>query len=166
MRVRRALLSVSDKAGIVDFARGLEQLGVEIVSTGGTARELAGAEVATREIEDFTGFPEILDGRVKTLHPAVSTPACLLRGGSCRAHPPQPQRNTVSSGSTSWAVNLYPFQATIAHYHGCDIRGRHRKHRHRWTVDASLGREEFRVRDRAIVDPFFKDYLLPALIEA
>src|SRR3978361_2267916 len=71
VRVRRALLSVSDKAGIVDFARGLEALGVEIVSTGGTARELLGAGIRAREIEDFTGFPEMMDGRLKTLHPRL-----------------------------------------------------------------------------------------------
>src|SRR5437660_9227098 len=71
VRVRRALLSVSDKRGIVDFARGLEELGVEVVSTGGTARELARAGIAVRAIEDFTGFPEIMDGRVKTLHPRL-----------------------------------------------------------------------------------------------
>ena len=71
VRVRRALLSVSDKHGIVEFARGLRELGVEIVSTGGTARELAGAGIAVRAIEDFTGFPEIMDGRVKTLHPRL-----------------------------------------------------------------------------------------------
>ena len=71
VRVRRALLSVSDKRGIVDFARGLQQLGVEVVSTGGTARELTGAGVGVRAIEDFTGFPEIMDGRVKTLVPRL-----------------------------------------------------------------------------------------------
>src|SRR5438552_12497705 len=71
VRVRRALLSVSDKRGIVDFARGLEELGVEVVSTGGTARELARAGIAVRAIEDFTGFPEIMDGRVKTLVPRL-----------------------------------------------------------------------------------------------
>src|ERR1700758_3922588 len=71
VRVRRALLSVSDKRGIVEFARGLEELGVEVISTGGTARELAGAGLAPRAIEDFTGFPEIMDGRVKTLVPRL-----------------------------------------------------------------------------------------------
>ena len=71
VRVRRALLSVSQKQGIVEFARGLEELGVEIVSTGGTARELAGSGIGTRGIEDFTGFPQMLDGRVKTLHPRL-----------------------------------------------------------------------------------------------
>ena len=71
VRVRRALLTVSDKRGLVDFARGLLELGVEIVSTGGTARELAGEGIETRSVEDYTGFPEILDGRVKTLNPRI-----------------------------------------------------------------------------------------------
>ena len=72
VRVRRALLSVSEKDGIVDFARGLEELGVEIVSTGGTARELGRrGRRGCEPIEDFTGFPEIMDGRVKTLHPRL-----------------------------------------------------------------------------------------------
>ena len=69
VRVRRALLSVSDKRGLVEFARGLAELGIEIVSTGGTARELEDAGIGTRSVEDYTGFPEMLDGRVKTLHP-------------------------------------------------------------------------------------------------
>src|SRR5207237_8821416 len=69
VQVRRALLTVSDKRGLVDFARGLAELGVEIVSTGGTARELSEAGIETRPIDDYTGFPEILDGRVKTLNP-------------------------------------------------------------------------------------------------
>src|SRR5919198_3725256 len=71
VRVRRALLSVSDKTGIVDFARGLADLGVELVSTGGTARELDDAGIRVRSIDDLTGFPEIMDGRVKTLHPKL-----------------------------------------------------------------------------------------------
>src|ERR1700684_1748950 len=69
--VRRALISVSDKTGVVDLAKGLIDLGVEIVSTGGTARALADAGVSVRAIEDFTGFPEMMDGRVKTLHPRL-----------------------------------------------------------------------------------------------
>src|SRR5687768_2500388 len=71
IKVERALVSVSDKRGLVDFARALSELGVEIVSTGGTAAELERSGIATRPIEDYTGFPEILDGRVKTLHPAI-----------------------------------------------------------------------------------------------
>src|SRR5438045_9193635 len=71
VRVRRALLSVSDKRGLVELARGLADLGVEIVSTGGTARSLQEAGLEVRAIDDFTGFPEIMDGRVKTLHPQL-----------------------------------------------------------------------------------------------
>src|SRR5437660_11157968 len=71
VQVARALLSVSDKRGIVEFARGLADLGIEIVSTGGTARELEAAGLPVRPISDFTGFPEIMDGRVKTLHPKL-----------------------------------------------------------------------------------------------
>src|SRR3954466_7921640 len=71
VRVRRGLFTLSGKRGVVDFARGLAELGVEIVSTGGTARELAGAGLEVRAIDDYTGFPEILDGRVKTLNPRI-----------------------------------------------------------------------------------------------
>jgi len=85
VRVRRALLSVSDKRGIIDFARGLQELGVEIVSTGGTARELDRARVPARAIEDFTGFPEIMDGRVKTLHPRLYAGLLAVRSSSSTA---------------------------------------------------------------------------------
>src|SRR3954451_2014668 len=71
VRIRRALLSVSDKRGLVELAHGLRELDVEIVSTGGSARELSEAGIEVRSIEDFTGFPEIMDGRVKTLHPRL-----------------------------------------------------------------------------------------------
>src|SRR5207244_13020791 len=70
-RVARALLSVSDKRGLVDFARGLAELGVEILSTGGTAKLLADAGLHVTQVSDYTGFPEMLDGRVKTLHPKI-----------------------------------------------------------------------------------------------
>ena len=70
-RAARALLSVSDKTGLAGFARGLAGFGIELVSTGGTRNALAGAGLAVREISDLTGFPELLDGRVKTLHPKV-----------------------------------------------------------------------------------------------
>jgi phosphoribosylaminoimidazolecarboxamide formyltransferase/IMP cyclohydrolase len=111
VRVRRALLSVSDKAGILDFARGLEQLGVEIVSTGGTARELAGAGVATREIEDFTGFPEMMDGRVKTLHPRLY--AGLLAKRDNDAHLAVAAEQQIEQVDLV-CVNLYPFEQTVA----------------------------------------------------
>jgi phosphoribosylaminoimidazolecarboxamide formyltransferase/IMP cyclohydrolase len=75
----RAVLSVWDKTGVVDFARGLLELGFEVFSTGGTKRSLSEAGVAVREVAELTGFPEILDGRVKTLHPAVHGGILALR---------------------------------------------------------------------------------------
>ncbi|MFI4881967.1 MAG: bifunctional phosphoribosylaminoimidazolecarboxamide formyltransferase/IMP cyclohydrolase, partial [Phycisphaerales bacterium JB064] len=69
--IRRALISVSDKAGVADFGRSLSSLGVELVSTGGTAKALREAGLAVRDVSELTGFPEMLDGRVKTLHPRV-----------------------------------------------------------------------------------------------
>ena len=71
VRIARALLSVSDKTGLVEFASGLAELGIELISTGGTAAALAQAGIPARPIEDFTGFPEIMGGRVKTLHPRL-----------------------------------------------------------------------------------------------
>jgi phosphoribosylaminoimidazolecarboxamide formyltransferase / IMP cyclohydrolase len=109
--VRRALLSVSDKTGIVDFARGLAEMGVEIVSTGGTARELANAGIEVRSIEDYTGFPEIMDGRVKTLHPRLY--AGLL---AVRDHPPHAEALSEHQIEPVdlVCVNLYPFERTAA----------------------------------------------------
>ncbi len=111
VRVRRALLSVSDKRGIVELARGLAELGVEIVSTGGTARELAGAGVAVRAIEDFTGFPEIMDGRVKTLHPRLY--AGLLARRDEDAHLAAAAEQGIEQVDLV-CVNLYPFEQTVA----------------------------------------------------
>jgi len=111
VRVRRALLSVSDKAGIVDFARGLAELGVEIVSTGGTSRELAGAGVNVRAIEDFTGFPEIMDGRVKTLHPRLY--AGLLARRDEDEHLRAAAEQEIEQVDLV-CVNLYPFEQTVA----------------------------------------------------
>jgi phosphoribosylaminoimidazolecarboxamide formyltransferase / IMP cyclohydrolase len=111
VRVSRALLSVSEKAGIVDFARGLDELGVEIVSTGGTARELAGAGIASRDIEDFTGFPEMMDGRVKTLHPRLY--AGLLAKRDNDDHLQAAARQRIEQVDLV-CVNLYPFEQTLA----------------------------------------------------
>jgi phosphoribosylaminoimidazolecarboxamide formyltransferase/IMP cyclohydrolase len=111
VRVRRALLSVSDKAGIVDFARGLEELGVEIVSTGGTARELSAAGVVSRDIEDFTGFPEMMDGRVKTLHPRLY--AGLLAKRDNDEHLKAAEQQQIEQVDLV-CVNLYPFEQTVA----------------------------------------------------
>ncbi|MBQ9601502.1 MAG: bifunctional phosphoribosylaminoimidazolecarboxamide formyltransferase/IMP cyclohydrolase, partial [Neisseriaceae bacterium] len=71
MTIKRALISVSDKTGIVDFARELTQMGIEVLSTGGTARMLMEEKIGVIEVADYTGFPEMLDGRVKTLHPKI-----------------------------------------------------------------------------------------------
>src|SRR6266705_2151681 len=71
VKTRRALISVSDKTGIVEFARELKRLDVEIISTGGTAKTLRDAGIEVRDVSDITGFPEMMDGRVKTLHPKI-----------------------------------------------------------------------------------------------
>jgi phosphoribosylaminoimidazolecarboxamide formyltransferase / IMP cyclohydrolase len=107
VEVRRALLTVSDKRGLVEFARGLAELGMEIVSTGGTARELEAGGVETRSIEDYTGFPEILDGRVKTLSPRIY--AGLL---AVRAAPEHVETlNELGIEPIDLVcVNLYPFE--------------------------------------------------------
>jgi phosphoribosylaminoimidazolecarboxamide formyltransferase/IMP cyclohydrolase len=111
VRVRRALLSVSDKTGIVEFAKGLVALGVEIVSTGGTARALADADVPVRAIEDFTGFPEMMDGRVKTLHPRLY--AGLLAVRSDETHLNAAAEHEIEPVDLV-CVNLYPFEQTVA----------------------------------------------------
>ncbi len=111
MRIRRALLSVSDKRGIVDFARGLAELGIELVSTGGTASELAAAGLEVRAIEDFTGFPEIMDGRVKTLHPRLY--AGLLAVRSDPAHVAALGAHEIEEVDLV-CVNLYPFERSVA----------------------------------------------------
>ena len=107
VRVRRALLSVSDKRGLVEFARGLRDLGVEIVSTGGTARELTAAGIEVRPIEDYTGFPEILDGRVKTLNPRIY--AGLLAVRSNPEHVRTLDEHEIEPIDLV-CVNLYPFE--------------------------------------------------------
>jgi phosphoribosylaminoimidazolecarboxamide formyltransferase/IMP cyclohydrolase len=106
-QVRRALLTVSDKRGLVDFARGLRELGVEIISTGGTAHELGGEGVETRAIEDYTGFPEILDGRVKTLNPRIY--AGLLAVRSNPQHLETLNEHEIEPIDLV-CVNLYPFE--------------------------------------------------------
>lgn len=110
MNVKRAMISVSDKTGVVEFARGLAELGVEIVSTGGTAKTLRAAGVPVTYISDVTGFPEILGGRVKTLHPNVHGGILALRN---REHLDQLKEHNITPIDLV-AVNLYPFRETIA----------------------------------------------------
>ncbi len=107
----RAILSVSDKTGVVDFARGLKELGVEIYSTGGTKKALEQAGVPVRGVEELTNFPEILDGRVKTLHPAVH--AGILARRDLPDHLSQLEEKGMMTIDLV-AVNLYPFVQTIA----------------------------------------------------
>jgi phosphoribosylaminoimidazolecarboxamide formyltransferase / IMP cyclohydrolase len=109
--IRRALLSVTDKTGLVEFARVLAGFGVELISTGGTARALREAGLAVKEISDLTGFPEMLDGRVKTLHPRVHGGLLYIRGNAeheaaVAAHGIEPIDMVV--------VNLYAFEKTAA----------------------------------------------------
>ncbi len=111
VRIRRALLSVSDKTGIVEFAEGLVALGVEIVSTGGTARALADADVPVRAIEDFTGFPEMMDGRVKTLHPRLYAGLLAVRDDD--EHLRAAAEHDIEPVDLV-CVNLYPFEQTVA----------------------------------------------------
>ncbi len=108
VRIRRALLSVSDKTGVVEFARGLDALGVELVSTGGTAASLREAGLAVRNVDDFTGFPEIMGGRVKTLHPKLYAGVLALRDDP--GHMAAAEEHEVEFVDLV-CVNLYPFEA-------------------------------------------------------
>ncbi|MEZ5670001.1 MAG: bifunctional phosphoribosylaminoimidazolecarboxamide formyltransferase/IMP cyclohydrolase [Alphaproteobacteria bacterium] len=108
---RRALLSVSDKDGLVDLARGLAEAGVDLVSTGGTARALRDAGLAVREVAELTGFPEVMDGRVKTLHPKVH--GGLLARRDDPGHMAAAEAHGIGMIDLL-VVNLYPFAATVA----------------------------------------------------
>ena len=110
-RIRRALISVSDKTGVVAFAEGLASLGVEIISTGGTSKLLRSQRIQVRDVADVTGFPEMLDGRVKTLHPRVHGGILAVRAK------PEHQSQVAEHGIEFIdlvAVNLYPFEQTAA----------------------------------------------------
>ena len=109
--IKRALISVSDKNGLVDFGRALADMGVEILSTGGSARTLADAGVPVREVADYTGFPEMMDGRVKTLHPKVHGGLLALRDDA--AHTAAMREHEIGAIDLV-CVNLYPFEATVA----------------------------------------------------
>ena len=111
MKVKRALISVSDKTGITGFAKSLAGLGVEIISTGGTAKALREAGIAVVAIDEVTGFPEILNGRVKTLHPKVH--GALLAVRDNKDHLRQLKENGIDFIDLV-VVNLYPFEKTVA----------------------------------------------------
>ena len=109
--IKQALLSVSDKTGIVDFARELNALGVTLLSTGGTAKLLAEAGLPVTEVADYTGFPEMLDGRVKTLHPKVH--GGILARRDLPEHMAALAEHNIPTIDLL-VVNLYPFQQTVA----------------------------------------------------
>src|SRR5260370_37550820 len=110
MRISRALVSVSDKTGVAAFARVLERQGVDIISTGGTADLLRKEKIPVREISNFTAFPEVLDGRVKTLHPRVHGGLLYKRGNAKH----EAEARESGFGPIDLVVmNLYPFEATV-----------------------------------------------------
>ena len=140
MTVRRALLSVSNKDGLLEFAQALHKRGVAMLSTGGTATLLERGGVPVTQVSSHTGFPEIMDGRVKTLHPKIHGGLLGRRDvddAVMRQHGIEPIDLLV--------VNLYPFAATIAQA-GLHLRGRHREHRHRRSRDGARRGEESRPR--------------------
>ncbi len=111
MKIKRTLISVSDKTGLVNFARGLSEMGVEIISTGGTAKTLKDADIPVIDVSTYTGSPEMMDGRVKTLHPKI-------HGGIlARRHVQADMTEAAKHGIgmiDMVVVNLYPFEKTIA----------------------------------------------------
>ncbi len=111
VEIRRALVSVSDKVGVVDFARALAEMGVVIISTGGTARALSEAGVEVVPIEQVTGFPEMMDGRVKTLHPKVHGGILAIKDNE--KHLQDMKAHGIESIDLV-CVNLYPFEKTVA----------------------------------------------------
>ncbi len=117
MKIQRALLSVSDKTGLVDFARALADAGVELLSTGGTAKSLRDAGLAVIDVSEYTGFPEMLDGRVKTLHPKVH--GGILARRDLADHVATMQQHGMGTIDLV-CVNLYPFVATVSKPHTLD----------------------------------------------
>src|ERR1700734_2861724 len=110
-RATRALISVSDKTGVIEFARTLTGYGIELVSTGGTGKALSDAGLKVIDVSDLTGFPEMMDGRVKTLHPAVHGGLLAVRGNAAHA---DAMRSHGIRPIDLLVVNLYPFEDTVA----------------------------------------------------
>ncbi|MBV5300707.1 MAG: bifunctional phosphoribosylaminoimidazolecarboxamide formyltransferase/IMP cyclohydrolase, partial [Methylococcales bacterium] len=108
-KITRALISVSDKTGIIDFCRELNALGIEILSTGGTFKTLTDNAISAIEVSDYTGFPEMMDGRVKTLHPKIHGGILGRRGIDDAV-----MASNAIAPIDMVVVNLYPFEATIA----------------------------------------------------
>jgi phosphoribosylaminoimidazolecarboxamide formyltransferase/IMP cyclohydrolase len=111
MAIKRALLSVSDKSGLLEFAQGLHEFGVELLSTGGTAKALRDAGLPVLDVADYTGAPELFEGRVKTLHPKVH--GGLLQKRDSEEHRDQAERHGIPPIDLV-VVNLYPFEQTVS----------------------------------------------------
>lgn len=111
MAIKRALISVSDKTGVVEFAKGLHELGVEIISTGGTMKAIADAGIPVKSVSEVTGFPEMMDGRVKTLHPMIHGGILAIRDNPDHV---KAMKEHGITGIDLVVVNLYPFRETIA----------------------------------------------------
>ena len=111
MSIKRALISVSDKSGLGTLAKELHELGVQILSTGGTAKFIQDLDIPVTEVSDFTGFPELFEGRVKTLHPKVHGGLLFIRDS--KDHLKQADRNEIEPIDLV-VVNLYPFEETVA----------------------------------------------------
>src|SRR2546425_5804980 len=111
VKIRRALISVSDKTGIVDFARALREFDSEIISTGGTAMALRDAGIDVRDVSDVTGFPEMMGGRIKTLHPKIH--GALLALTENFEHTSEMDKHGIQAIDMV-VVNLYPFEQTVA----------------------------------------------------
>ncbi len=110
-KIQRAIISLSDKAGIVEFAQSLQGFGVEILSTGGTAKVLREKGLRIKDVSEYTGFPEMLDGRVKTLHPKIHGGLLGIRDNP--AHAEQMKEHGIKAIDMV-VVNLYPFEETVA----------------------------------------------------
>src|SRR6202162_2517125 len=109
-RVTRALLSLYDKTGLIEFARALAGHGIELVSTGGTAKAIAAADLNVRDVSELTGYPEMMDGRVKTLHPLVHGGLLAIRDNAEHA---RAMKDHGIAPIDLLVVNLYPFEATV-----------------------------------------------------
>ena len=142
--VTQALLSVSDKTGLVDFARGLARLGIKLLSTGGTAQTLAQAGIEVTEIGAYTGFPEMLDGRVKTLHPKVHAGILARRDEPAHRRGARDARDSDDRSRRRQPVSV-PRNGREARLHA---RRGDREHRHRRADDGARRREELAARRR------------------
>ena len=125
--IRRALISVSDKAGLAEFGRFLADRGVEVLSTGGSAKVLRQAGVPVTEVAEYTGFPEIMDGRVKTLQPRIHGGLLAVRGD------PSHERAMVRARHPAYrSARRQPLPVRGDGGEGGGVRGLHREHRYRW----------------------------------